>query len=505
MAKHLLITIDDAGKSAVESFAQEIGALHVPATPNLAALEAKGVRFGSFFVNPVCSPTRALLMTGQYAFRSGIGDNCQFTLNGPPGPTTPMLPKALANHDRALVGKWHLATQDNGDFTSYSSVGGFDTWRSGVLGNVLFVPPFWRNYFYWDKITDGVFPAPILGDTGNPPSPVSFTLPPGNDSLNRNPLHYNTTVTVDEALAWLSGRSSDWFMWVNFQAPHGPLHRPPSTAERAAAGLPPMVSASMEAILDTFEMGLTPPGWETSTPNAAAYLAMCEALDHEIGRLLAAPEIDVDTDTWVWFLSDNGQDLETLEPPFTSGKNETYDLGTNVPFVVSGPRISGERGNTCRRLAHATDVFRTICEIEGVSLAGAFPGATFDGVDLRPLFTNVRAPGPRTFAYVEKFSLAGTITNPVGGIQNSATGATNDPAGHTVGFWDRAILDEEWKLRTLMPTGPASTLGDVATELYRHQRRGPRTQPAYDASAHDIEAAAAAADRLRQLEEALLP
>ncbi len=503
MAKHLIITVDDAGKTAVESYAKEIGSVHPPQSPNLSALEASGIRFRNFFVNPSCSPTRAMLMNGQYAFRSGIGANAKITREGPPYPSSPALPKLLAGHDSALFGKWHLATKDNGGVDSYSTFGGFDTWRAGVLANILFVDPRWHTYYYWDKITDGV--TTLVGDTGNPPSETTFLDPPGNDAFNRDPRNYNTTVIVDEARAWLQRRSSDWIMSVNLSAPHAPLHKPPTAAERQAVGLPPMLSPEMEAVVEAYDSGSRPPGWEDTPSAVAAYIAMCETFDHEIGRLLAAPEIDTDVDTWVWFLSDNGQSILTLEPPFTAAKGTTYDMGTCVPLIVSGPGIAGEKGSTCDRLAHVTDVFRTICAIEGVDPAAVHPRETFDGVDLSQLFTDVTLPGPRGFVYVERFQVTGTTSNPKGGILDSRTGTTRDPDGHVVRYWERAILDEDWKLRTVHPTGPQSTVGDGTCELYRHDRMGAQKANGPHDEDFDVERAAEAAERLRKIEEQLLP
>ena len=93
----------------------------------------------------------------------------------------------------------------------------------------------------------------------------------------------------------------------------------------------------------------------------------------------------------------------------------------------------------------------------------------------------------------------------MGGILDSRAGTTRDPAGHVLGYWDRAIVDEEWKLRTVFPSGPQSNLGDGTCELYRHERSGPRDSQAYQADSLDVEEAAAAAERLRKFEERLLP
>ncbi len=469
MAKHLIITVDDMGLPGVQSYAKEIGSLHAPKTPNLAALEAAGIRFTNFYVNPICSPTRSLFLTGQYGFRTGVGSNCGIGKAGPPHVGEATLPKALPGHHRAVIGKWHLGTKDNGGYASFGEMGGFQTWRAGIMANLLSWSPYWHSYWYWPKFTDGVFPPPKVGDTGRPPSKTNPTQPPGNDALNRNPFNYNTTVTVDEARSWLSGKNEDWILWLAFQAPHIPIHLPPTAAERAAVGLPPMYDPELESVIHSMENGNPPAGWENTSIEAAAYLATCEALDYEIGRLLSSQEIKPDEDTWIWFFSDNGQEALTVQIPFNPAhaKGTTYDLGTRVPFIVRGPGIVAEKGKTTFSLAHVTDIFRTICAIEGVNLKQKFPGKIFDGVNLQPVFQNVRRGG-RSFVYVEKFYIwkDGLQANPVGGIADSALGLTNDPSGQALNFWDRSVIVPGWKLRSLFPSGPQSTIGDATFELY---------------------------------------
>lgn len=450
MGKHLVIVGDDIGIEGVRSYAVPNGVVRYPRTPNIDALEARGVRFTRAYANPTCGPTRGTLYTGRYGFRTGVGGNPAPSSPGPPAGSEPWIAKALDPIPCATFGKWHLASQDNGDVNSPIAAAGHDT-HSGTIGNILFANPFFFSYWYWPKYTDG-----SLSVIGSGPS-------------NRTVADYAATHTTDDALTWIGTQGGDWVAIVAYNLGHSPKHQPNTFAERDAAGEDPIMTGRMESVTQAFIDGdtdlLEEQEWDDSNVIVAAYIAMVEAMDFEIGRLLADSNVDLDlnSDVTVYFVTDNGSQESAIEPPLDpdKAKGEQYELGVNVPFVIAGEAVdASQEGATCRRLAHTADIYRTIIEAEGVDLATDYPGVTFDGVDLAPLLADVTADGVRATVYCETFT-----PNCDGGISDAATGATNDVDNPLITQWNYSIRSEAYTLLVNAPTGPAD---GITYELYAH-------------------------------------
>ena len=173
----LLIIGDDMGVETLASYG--VGDAH-PRTATLDELAREGVRFDNFWSQPVCSPTRATILTGRYGFRTGIGR----PVNGDPGevpdppqkpsgtpyeapggmgganraPTVGLpateytLPMAFRDnpelgYSTAAVGKWHLADRHNG-WENHPLEVGFDAYAGPLRGSV-------RSFFAWNKVVDG--------------------------------------------------------------------------------------------------------------------------------------------------------------------------------------------------------------------------------------------------------------------------------------------------------------------------------------------------------------
>ena len=202
----LLIIGDDMGIETLRSFG--VGA-DTAATPNLDRLAASGVRFNRYFSQPVCSPTRATMLTGRYGFRTGVGlPTGDGSVAGPMPPTPPVpagspreggrgqaaasrgrpggagagrggagqgdaaaqgapglrldeftLPKAFSAHPElgyatAVIGKWHLADRSNG-WEKHPNLAGFEHFSGGLRG-------FPEGYFGWVKDVNGT----LSGATG---------------------------------------------------------------------------------------------------------------------------------------------------------------------------------------------------------------------------------------------------------------------------------------------------------------------------------------------------
>lgn len=309
----LLLLADDIGVESIGAYG--IGPT-APSTPNIDALAAQGVLFRNAWSNPVCSPTRALIQTGRYAFRTGVGHLVENHFDITPLLLSErLLPELLDEEDsgyaHAAIGKWHLGNPLSGGALSPNLAG-----YSHFAGTFANLPP--GNYFQFTKVEDGVV-----------------------SKFNG----YATTDTVDEALAWIATAPEPWFCYVAFHAAHSPFHAPPAS-------------------LHTVDLTGVPPPNVTPRPY---FEAMVESLDTEIGRLLASLGDLVDRTTVV-FAADNGTDRNVIEAPYVAAKAKgtVYEGGVRVPLIVSAPWIASP-GRVSTPIVSLVDLFATVAELAGVS------------------------------------------------------------------------------------------------------------------------------------------
>ena len=157
---------------------------------------------------------------------------------------------------------------------------------------------------------------------------------------------YSTSFFTDQAIAWLQDQSDRWFLWVAYTALHTPFHLPPSELHT--------------------RMELTEDAGATASDPLSYYLAAAEALDTEVGRLLAAVDRDR---TVVIFIGDNGPPPRVAQPPLQPNKvkNSLYQGGIQVPLVIAGPRID-RGGQREEALVSSTDLFATIADLAGADM-----------------------------------------------------------------------------------------------------------------------------------------
>jgi hypothetical protein len=184
---------------------------------------------------------------------------------------------------------------------------------------------------------------------------------------------YATTDTADDVIDALGG-SEPFFLWVGFLAVHTPHEAPPSHLHsQSLAGVP-------------------------VAGNEIRYQrAMLEAMDRELGRILAAVDW---SDTTVLFVGDNGTNNDAVEPPFVAGRAKftLYEGGINVPLIVRGQAVSpGAEGGESRALVQATDLFATILEVAGVA------GSARDSKSIVPYLSNPAREPIRRTVYSEGF------------------------------------------------------------------------------------------------------
>jgi arylsulfatase A-like enzyme len=346
----LLIIADDYGADSSSLYNSTNNGASLPPTPNIESLARAGVVFRNAYANPICSPTRACLITGRHGFRTGIGDVIMGAGSATLTAAEFTLPEAFAansglGYQLAQFGKWHLHNGAN----SPATIGGWPHFSGSLMGGIA-------NYTNWTKTVNGTSTA--------------------------NYANYATTDLVNDATAWIAAQTNKpWFAWVAFNAPHTPLHKPPNSLCPHYTSLPG-TTADINA-------------------NPRKYFeAMTEAMDTEIGRLLAAVDR---TNTHIIFIGDNGTLNSVIQPPFPSsrGKGSLYEGGVKVPFVIAGPAVASP-GRTNDTLVHAVDVFATILEMAGINLAATLPTNAIS--DSQSVLGAVRNTSNLTrHVYVEKF------------------------------------------------------------------------------------------------------
>jgi arylsulfatase A-like enzyme len=320
-------------------------------TPRIDALASEGVRFTEAYAGaPVCSPTRASLMTGHAPARLHItqhgADRPHFWPDGrtiQPPATRDVLPHETttiaerlheAGYATGFFGKWHLSGTDpvEGDPTT----GGPD--------------------FYPDRHG---FEINIGGcGFGGPPTYFDPYRIPTLPSLRKG--EYLTDRLADEAIAWMSsvpqGRPMFVCLWT--YNPHYPFEAPAELVEHFRGKQGP---------------GLRNP----------IYGGQIEATDRAVGRVLdALDELGIAGQTLVLFTSDNGGWAEATDNrPLRAGKGDVYEGGIRVPLIIRWPGVA-EPGTTDATPVVSMDLTATILDAAGVGLA---EGESLDGVSLRPV------------------------------------------------------------------------------------------------------------------------
>lgn len=429
----VLIVLDDVGVDLVgayevhyRSLGRESGApANTPAIDNLLA--ARGVTFTSAWTCPKCSPSRAQILTGRYAHRSGLGQvvpealNSEFGSSGLSAHAT-LLPEVLHANDPhfecAAVGKWHLASvgADGGDprHPLGSPPGRWFDLYAGSLFN-LYPAPVERStvttYQNWLKTyATGIERDSHPCGEAAPPCEVAMRAPPWSN--------YATVDTANDAIALAGTLREPWFLYVAFNAVHAPAHDVPVDLPRAScAGYEPPKMPCTE---------------RTGAPTAARVRCMLEEADAQIGRLLCALDLD---DTTVVLISDNGTSPDAVLPPFepARGKQTLYEGGVNVPLIVRWRGTAESvRGTVCGELASSTDLFATLAEIAGANVTA---GTAQDSISLVPYLLG-RPSALRETVYVEEFR--------PNFVPDPATGAP--PADYRARAHGQALRDARFKL-----------------------------------------------------------
>lgn len=340
----LLIIADDLGVDCVGAYGEhpEPGR-----TPVIDSLAERGMLFRNAWSYHTCSPARAAILTGRHAYRTGIGHYICYENSAE---ELSMDEESIADilgseYRTAAVGKWHLSTESGSALRHALDLGFEHHWGSmsnldDHLGE--------EAYFRYKKNVDG---QEIIAT------------------------EYATTDAVNDAIELIDSFGNDpWFVWLAFNAPHSPYHKPPGH-------------------LHTFDL---PSKVEDDLPMHMR--AMAEAMDTEMGRLFSSIDPDVFERTVIIFVGDNGTEQCVTTLPFLKehAKTTVFEGGVNVPLIVAGP---GVRGNTeCQGLVSLTDLIATVAEIAEMD-----PPAAEDSISIAPYLLNPLQPSIRAWKYCTRF------------------------------------------------------------------------------------------------------
>jgi arylsulfatase A-like enzyme len=363
----ILILIDDLGARDLGAFGSTFYE-----TPRLDRLAASGMRFDRAYAScPVCSPTRASILTGKYPARVGITQWIGGALKGRLSdvPYLHYLPRSEFSLAAALkesgyqtwhVGKWHL-----GDEPFFPEHHGFDV---NIAGRHVGHPPGPNGY-------RGPYNIP------------GFTGPEGE---------YLTDRLTEESLRLIRRRdpTKPFFLNLWHYAVHTPIQAPPELVEKYRAKAARLGLDRIDPIAPGEVLALqSPPGQPRRhlsrrlVQSNPAYAAMLENLDTNIGKLLdTLDELGLTQDTIVVFTSDNGglstaEGAPTCNHPLAEGKGWCYEGGNRVCQFISWP---GEfpAGQVSVEPVTSTDFYPTLLEAAGLP---ARPLQHCDGVSLTPL------------------------------------------------------------------------------------------------------------------------
>ena len=366
----------------------------------LDLIGAKGVEFTGYYVShPICAPSRAALLSGQYAHTSGFKRN-----SGPEGgwegwQNLPIMGENLAvaldrsGYRTAHIGKftnnYHGATMDTVDTTVPP---GWDHWYVPAYGNTL--------YYYGTRLNvDGVATGPFgsngydLNGVGtDPPECTAANLidpVPGVTCDHSTDLFSRAAVEQIE-----SSGEEPFYLQVDYNTPHGdhrspigpqPLSRHYDTALNASVPRPPGYNEADTSdkpsfirdipLMERAEIESMDTRWRKE-------IESLRGVDDGVGAIVEAlRRAGKLSNTFLFFLSDNGQFIG--QHRLSSAKFLPYDPAARVPLLVRGPGI--KPGSSTPELVANVDIAPTILGLTGAKLPGGF-----DGRSLRPFWKNLK-------------------------------------------------------------------------------------------------------------------
>lgn len=334
-------------------------------TPNIDKLAMEGARLEQFYAQPMCTPTRAALMTGRYPMRYGLQVGV-IPQGGTYGVALDeyLLPQMLkdAGYATAMSGKWHLG-QAKLDYWPHKR--GFDSFYGAILGEI--------NHFT-HKAENGTL------DWFRNEKPIEEE---GFDNILFGK-EARRIITEHDGKKPL-------FLYLAFTAPHTPFQAPQEYIDRYS---------------------------HIEDESRRLYAAMISVVDDEIGKLIATlEERGMRDNTLIVFQSDNGGVVNPMfagesavkgklpadNGPYRDGKGTTYEGGTRVAAFANWP--GKIKPSVVNDMVHVTDMYATLASVAGTTPAKSKP---LDGLDMWPTITEGK-PSPRTEMVYNIDPMVGTV------------------------------------------------------------------------------------------------
>ncbi|MFK5973938.1 MAG: arylsulfatase [Flavobacteriaceae bacterium] len=299
-------------------------------TPHIDALAENGVSFENFYVQPVCSPTRAELLTGRHFTRLGVHKTSaggeRMNLNE----TTLAEVFKQAGYQTAAYGKWHNGMQP----PYHPNARGFDDYYGFTSGH-------WGNYF-----------SPMLEHNGKIVKGDGFLV----DDLTNHGLQFIT-----------KNKENPFFLYLPLNTPHSPMQVPDEFWNR----------------FKDKELSLTYHGEETTTiAHTKAALAMVENIDYNVGRIASKlRDLKLEENTIIIYLSDNGPNGWRWNGHMRGRKGSTDEGGVRTPFLLQWKGVV-KAGKTVSQIGSAMDILPTLAGLAQIDIRTK---KIIDGKNLAPL------------------------------------------------------------------------------------------------------------------------
>ena len=333
---HIVVLIaDDLGVGFAPCFADP-GYM-----PHLSRLCKKSIVFTKAYTHPICTPSRAAMMTGRHTFRTRSGEVTQSAFKLGLDETT--IPELIRAHSQApyrfaSFGKWHLASDQTGGALN-PNLQGFDYFEGTPRQHHTY------RYFNYEWVVNG-------------------------ERVSERVETYKTTQIVDRVIAHFteSANDSPWLYWIGFVNPHLPFHLPPHELHDFHNLKSKTFRSVWSEPKSENEIRINRPA-----PKVVPYYqAMVQALDSEIIRLVEFFTARSDRPILFFFLGDNGDAGEVAprdRTGFRGAKAMLYETGVRVPLMVwsTAPAWAKQFAGETNRLTHLADLFPTLSEIAGVS------------------------------------------------------------------------------------------------------------------------------------------
>ncbi len=302
-------------------------------TPNIDKLAANGLTFENFYVCPVCSPTRAEILTGRYHPRGGVFSTSAGGERIDLDETTIAEVFKKAGYATAAYGKWHNGMQP----PYHPNARGFDDYYGFCSGH-------WGNYF-----------SPMLEHNGKIVSGDGFII----DDFTNHGLEF-----IEK------NKAKPFFLFLPFNTPHSPMQVPDKWWNK----------------FENKELAMRhrDPGKEDIRFTRAA-MAMCENIDWNVGRISKkVEELGLEDNTIIIYLSDNGPNSWRWNGGMKGRKGSTDEGGVLSPFFLQW-KGKVKAGKKIEKIAGAIDLLPTLTDLAGINYQ---PEKPLDGISLKTLIAD---------------------------------------------------------------------------------------------------------------------